>query len=118
MRELLEREGTDRRAAMAIDFFCYHARKHVGALAAVLGGVDTLAFTGGIGEHAAAVRSRVCDGLGFLGIRLDGRRNAEHAALISREGAGARVRVITSDEDLMIARHACEALGRSGRGTI
>ncbi len=75
MRDLLERESRDPRAAEAIDLFCYQARKSVGALAAVLGGLDTLVFTAGIGEHAAPVRARICAGLEFLGIQIDPRRN-------------------------------------------
>ena len=110
MRDLLEREATDGHAAEAVTLFCYQARKYLGALAAVLGGVDTLVFTGGIGEHAASVRLRICEGLEFLGIRLDPNRNDAHAPVISPKGNSATVRVMPTDEDLMIARHTRELI--------
>lgn len=110
MRDLLEKEATDARAAEAITLFCYQARKYLGALVAVLGGLDTLVFTGGIGEHAPSVRLRICEGLDFLGIRIDPDRNAAHAPAISREGGPVTVRVLRTDEDLMIARHTSELL--------
>jgi acetate kinase len=103
MQTLLELRATSAAAAEAIELFCHLARKHVGSLAAVLGGLDTLVFTGGIGEHAAPVRSEVCRGLEHLGVRLDADRNARHEAVI---GTGpCTVRVVPTDEDLMIARH-------------
>ena len=110
MRDLLEKESSDARAAEAVALFCYQARKHLGALVAVLGGLDTLVFTGGIGEHAAPIRERICEGFKFLGIELDPERNAAHAEVISRSGGSPNgrsvaVRVIETDEDLMIARH-------------
>lgn len=108
MRDLLGREADDPRAAEAVALFCYGARKALGALVAALGGLDALVFTGGIGEHAAVVRSRICEGLGFLGVRLDPERNAKNELLISGEGAPVAVRVIPTDEDLMIARHTRE----------
>jgi len=114
MRDLLEKEASDPRAAEAIDLFCYQARKWLGALAAALGGVETLVFTGGIGEHAAPVRARICDGLDFLGIRLDSARNAAHAPIISPNGSPATVRVMPTDEDLMIARHTAHLLAEGG----
>jgi acetate kinase len=110
MRDLLVRESRDVRAAEAVELFCYQARKWVGAYAAALGGLDTLVFAGGIGENAPAVRERICAGLGFLGVRLDGRRNAANAPLISKAGAVA-VRVIQTDEELMIARSVARVLG-------
>jgi acetate kinase len=112
MSELLESEATDPRAAEAIELFCYQARKFLGALTAVLGGLDTLVFTGGIGEHAASVRARICEGLEFLGIRLDERRNVSSEPVISRDGSPTTVRVIKTDEDLMIARHTRQVIGR------
>jgi acetate kinase len=110
MRDLLAREASDPRAADAIALFCHSARKHLGALAAVLGGLDTLIFTGGIGEHAAPVRERICAGLAFLGVALDPDRNRADDAVISREGAAATVRVMKTDEDRMLARHAARLL--------
>jgi acetate kinase len=105
MRDLLEREAYDERAAEAVALFCYQAKKFLGALAAALGGLDALVFTGGIGEHAAPVRERVCEGLGFLGIRLDPDRNAAHASVISTEDAAVTVRIVPTNEDLMVAWH-------------
>ena len=72
---------------------------------AALGGLDTLVFTAGIGEHSAAIRARICDGLGYLGLEVDAARNAAHAPIISRDASRVVVRVIPTDEDLMIARH-------------
>ena len=105
MQTLLEQRDKDQRAALAVDAFCYQARKHVGALAAVLGGLDTLVFTGGIGEKAAAIRGGICDGLEHLGVELDDAANAAHAAVISAPGAACAVRVEPTDEDLVIARY-------------
>ena len=105
MHDLIEKESSDGHAAEAIALFCYQARKYLGALAVALGGLDTFVFTGGIGEHAAAIRLRICESLEFLGIRLDPRRNEAHAPVISREGSLVTVRVMKTDEDLMIARH-------------
>lgn len=109
MRTLLELRQHEPHAALAVEIFCYQARKFIGALAAALGGLDTLVFTGGIGEHAAAVRWEICRHLEFLGIRLDAARNARNAAVISEGGAPCTVRVMATNEDLMIARH-CRAV--------
>lgn len=105
MRDLLQGEAGDPAAADAVALFCYQARKHLGALAATLGGLDTLIFTGGMGERAAPVRERICAGLEFLGVHLDPARNAENAPIIAVAGSRATVRVMQTDEDLMIARH-------------
>lgn len=105
MRDLLEREPDDERAAEAVALFCYTAKKFLGALVAALGGLDVLVFTGGVGEHAAPVRERICEDLGFLGVKLDPERNAGHGPLISTDGAPVSVRVIPTDEDSMVARH-------------
>jgi acetate kinase len=94
--------------------FATQARKFLGALAAVLGGLDTLVFTAGIGEHAAPVRERICAGLGYLGVELDPDRNAAHAPIISRSGGSAVVRVMKTDEDLMIARHTHRVISTRG----
>ena len=104
MRDLLAQEAHDIRAAEAVALFCYQAKKWIGAFAAALGGLDTLVFAGGIGENAPPVRGRICDGLGFLGIALSESRNAETAGVISTDASRATVRVIRTDEDLMIAR--------------
>ena len=110
MRDLLAREAQDVRAAEAVALFCYQAKKWIGAFAAALGGLDTLVFAGGIGENAPPIRARICDGLGFLGIELDEARNAENAAVISADGSRVTVRVIRTDEELMIARSVCRIL--------
>jgi acetate kinase len=110
IRDLLERRKRDSRAAEAIDLFCYQSKKWIGCFAAALGGIDTLVFAGGIGENAPAIRKQICNGLGFLGIELDGRRNAKNAALISPDTAPVKVRVIHTDEELMIARSVSRIL--------
>ena len=92
------------RAAEAVALFCYQAKKWIGAYAAALGGLDTLVFAGGIGENSPVVRARICEGLNFLGIKLDKTRNAKTAAVISKNSSRVMVRVIRTDEELMIAR--------------
>jgi acetate kinase len=114
MRDLLDRADTDPQARIAIDLFCYTARKYIGALAAVLGGVDTLVFTGGIGERAAPVRESICAELAFLGVTLDAERNAAHAPIISHAAGAVTIRVLPTDEDLMIARHTAQVVSRKG----
>jgi acetate kinase len=110
MRDLLAQEGHDIRAAEAVALFCYQAKKWIGAFAAALGGMDTLVFAGGIGENAPPIRARICDGLGFLGIELSEARNAKTAGVISSDASRATVRVIRTDEDLMIARSVSRIL--------
>ncbi len=105
MQELLDREPADSRAASAVELFCYTAKKFLGALAAALGGLDILIFTGGIGENSPPVRGRICRGLGFLGIRIDADRNDKNAAVISGDSGPVSVRVMKTNEELMIARH-------------
>jgi len=105
MKTLLDVRQREPAAAQAVELFCHQLRKTVGALAAVLGGVDTLVFTGGIGEHAAPVRWEACAGLEHLGIRVDPERNARHEPIVSPDGSACTVRVVPTDEDLMIARH-------------
>ena len=110
MRDLLAREADDVRAAEAVALFCYQAKKWVGAFAAALGGLDTLVFSAGIGERGASIRARICEDLGFLGIALDDGRNAMHSAVISEEGSRVTVRVIPTNEELMIARSVSRVL--------
>ena len=110
MRDLVDNEKKDVRAAEAVALFCYQAKKWIGSFAAALGGLDTLVFAGGIGENASPVRSRICEDLGFLGIELNEIPNAENAAVISKLGGRVTVRVIRTDEELMIARSVCRAL--------
>ena len=114
MRDLLARETTDPRAAAAVALFCYTAQKHLGALAAALGGLETLVFTGGIGARAAPVRARICTGLQFLGIHTDRARNDAHAAIISPDGAPVVVRVMPTDEERVIARHTARLIHEGG----
>ena len=104
-------ETQDVRAAEAVALFCYQVKKWIGAFAAALGGLDTLVFAGGIGENAPAVRARICDGLGFLGIELDEKRNAATEGVISAAASRVAVRVIRTDEELMIAKTVCSVLG-------
>jgi len=111
MRDLLAREADDVRAAEAVELFCYQAKKWVGAFAAALGGLDTLVFSAGIGERSAPIRTRICSGLGFLGIELHDVRNATHASVISTDASRVTVRVIPTDEEQMIARSVSRLLG-------
>ena len=106
LRDLVDRREVDDRAAEAIDLFCYRVKSGIGALAAVLGGLDVLVFSGGIGENSPEVRRRACEGLDFLGIAFDDGRNASSEALISTDASPTRVRVIRTDEEIVIAREA------------
>ena len=112
VRDLLARQSDDVRAAEAIELFCYRAKKWIGSFAAALGGLDTLVFSGGIGENAPEVRRRICAGLGFLGIALDEGRNASSALLISTDGGPVKVRVIRTDEESIIARAATRLIAQ------
>lgn len=110
MRDLLELEKSDSRAADAVAIFCYQIKKTIGAYAAALGGLDTLVFSGGIGEHLPAVRARVMEGLGFLGIEVDLQANEASEPVISAETSQVTVRVISTDEEWMIAKTVRELL--------
>jgi acetate kinase len=110
MQDLAAREGTDPRAGEAIALYCYQAKKFLGALVAVLGGLDTLIFTAGIGENAPPIRARICTNLEFLGIHLDSARNLANETVISATNSRVIVRVMKTDEDGMIARHARDFL--------
>jgi acetate kinase len=111
MRDLLENESTDPRASEAVTLFCYQAKKHLAAMVAVLGGVDTLIFTGGIGERSAEVRQRICAGMEFLGIELEARFNATSEGIISFESSQVKVRVMKTDEECIIAQAVSQFLG-------
>jgi acetate kinase len=111
MRDLLEHETQDVRAAEAVALFCYQVKKWIGAFAAALGGLDTLVFAGGIGENAPVVRARICEGLGFLGIELEDKRNAANEGVISAATSRVPVRVIHTDEEWVIANTVCRVLG-------
>jgi acetate kinase len=105
MKALLQKSQTDSAAHMAVKMFAYQVRKFIGAYAAVLNGLDTLVFTGGIGERAADVRGKICSGLGYLGVALETQANAQNAEVISLPNSQCAVRVVQTDEDLMIVRH-------------
>ena len=111
MRDLLAREAGDVRAGEAVGLFCYQTKKWLGALAAALGGLDTLVFSAGIGERSAPIRARICEGLGFLGIELHDARNQAHQAIISTDTSRVTVRIIPTDEEQMIARLVYVVLG-------
>jgi acetate kinase len=110
MRELLEeaRENKDRRAILAIDLFCYRARKYIGAYLAAMGGADAIVFTGGIGENSADVRAQICEGLEWMGLKVDTERNAFQVhgreGMISTGDSRLAAYVIPTDEELLIAR--------------
>ncbi len=114
MRDLMGRMASDPRAADAVEVFCYQARKWIGAFAAALGGLDTIVFSGGIGENAPDVRNRICAGLSFLAFDLDHDRNQANAMKISTETSQSNVWVIPTDEELMIANTVCRLLTTSG----
>jgi acetate kinase len=116
MRDLLRKEAENAHAAQAVALFCYQAKKYLGALTAVLGGLDTLIFTAGIGENAPTVRQRICQGLDYLGIWLDDGRNAANAPIISRVDSPVTVRIMRTDEELMIARHTRDAVADTFSG--
>ena len=111
MRDLLKEERNDVRAAEAVALFCYYAKKAIGSLTATLGGLDTLVFSAGIGEHSPIVRARICEGLEFLGIVIDSARNEAGEAVISKESGKVTVRVIHTDEESEIARSVVELIG-------
>jgi acetate kinase len=111
MRDLLAAEDSDPHAAEAIALFCYRARKFLGAFASVLGGLDTVVFTGGIGEKAGAIRARICAGQEYLGIALDEVANARNAPVISAAGARVTARIVPADEEGVIARHTLRLIG-------
>jgi acetate kinase len=110
MRELLDHEEEDPGAAAAIGLFCYLATKQLGAMVAALGGLDALVFSGGIGEHAPAIRERIGAGAAHLGVKLDPERNRRGTELISAPGSAVAVRVLPTDEELVIARHTAARL--------
>ena len=113
LRDLCELEGTDVQAKEAVELFCYQVRKWIGSFAAALGGLDTVVFAGGIGENAPVIRQRICNHLDFLGLKLGQRQNARNAPLISSSKSRVRVRVIRTNEEIMIARSVCRLLDHS-----
>lgn len=113
METLLEQAAPGNPAEEAVALFCYIARKHLGAMIAALGGIDTLVFTGGIGEHAPAIRERILEGLDALGLALDLQANAAGQSKIESQRSRARIRVIPTDEDAVIARHAAALIAQT-----
>jgi acetate kinase len=110
MRELLQKEASDPRAALAIQLFCYRTKKYIGAYAAALGGIDLLAFSGGIGENAPTIRERICAGLDFLGLSLDSSSNRANSPLISTAASRVKIRVVRADEEQTIAQQVSSLL--------
>jgi len=110
MRDLLAKENEDVRAAEAVELFCYQVKKWIGSFAAALGGLDMLVFAGGIGENCPVIRSRICEGLGFLGIELEEKQNIANAPVISTANGKTTVRVIRTDEEWVIAKTASQIL--------
>jgi acetate kinase len=110
MRDLLKSESTDGHAAEAVDLFCYQTKKWIGSFAAVLGGLETLVFSGGIGEHAPEVRARICNNLEFLGIELDAEKNLNNEPIISKHSSKVPVHVMKTNEELMIAKLVCQVM--------
>ncbi|MEP6888233.1 MAG: acetate/propionate family kinase [Nitrospirales bacterium] len=116
--DLLARESDDVRAAEAVALFCYQTKKWIGSFAAALGGLDSVVFAGGIGENSPLVRARICNGLEFLGIELNEARNADNASIISMDARPVTVRVIRTDEELMIARSVIRVLSLGAHKTV
>jgi acetate kinase len=110
MRDLLDAEADNPQARLAVELFCYSARKHIGALVAALGGLDMIVFTGGIGLHSPEIRERIAAGLGFLGLRLDHERNRNHSGVISQETSKIVVKIIETNEEVTIVREARRVL--------
>jgi acetate kinase len=110
IRDLLECESSDVRAAEAVALFCYNVKKWIGSFAAALGGLDTLVFSGGIGENSSVIRSRICKGLEFLGIEINEEQNQSNSDVISSATGKIMVRVIRTDEEWMIASTVCDIL--------
>ena len=110
MQSLVEQGRDDNPAAQAIELFCYTARKHLGAMIAVLGGIDTLVFTGGIGEHASTVRAGIVTGLDKLGLRIDPAANDKGGKNIGAAASTVHIQVIPTDEDQVIARHTARLI--------
>jgi acetate kinase len=118
MRELLKQQNTDKRAAEAIELFCYQTKKWIGSFAAVLGGIETLVFSGGIGENSPEIRRSICQGLQFLGIEMDEPRNLKNEPVISADYSKVCVRVIKTNEELMIAKSISQFMSNSNKNYL
>ncbi len=112
MKALVARRRTDPRADLAVRMFAYSVKKAIGGFAAALGGLDMLVFAGGIGERSPDVRAEACEGLAALGIAIDSAKNAKNAGVISADGGACIVRVVETEENVVIARHALDVVGR------
>ena len=110
VRDLLARENRDPRAAEALALFCYQAKKHLGALIAILGGIDVLVFTGGIGEKAGAIRSSICKDMEYAGLQINEALNKKNAYTISSELSKAKVHIIPTDEEYAIAQNIIDLI--------
>jgi len=110
VQALLKAEPHDNKAAEALTVFCYHTKKFIGALATAMGGLDLLVFTGGIGEHSAVIRERVCQNMEFMGIKLSKKLNKNHAECISKKASKVAIKVLRTNEELMIAQHTQKIL--------
>ncbi len=117
MRDLLRSCTTDMRAADAVALFCYQAKKHLGALIATLGGLDTIVFAGGIGENVPEIRARICEGLEFIGVRLDTDRNAKGEGVISADESCVTIRIIPTDEEIGMVQIVNDVLSQGDCGT-
>ena len=113
MKFLLDNETKSSEVAEAIYLFCYQAKKFIGALCAALGGIDTLIFTGGIGENSPVIRKRICDDMTFLNIHLDPIKNESSKSIISSDGVPTTIRVMRTNEELMIARHTNNVVNKN-----
>ena len=116
MLTLLQAESTHPHAAEAVELFCYNVKKAIGSLAASLGGLDTLVFSGGIGEQAPLIRQRICKDLDFLGIKLDSRHNKQQAPLISADDSRVEVRVIPTQEAYILCELTMQTLAHNHNG--
>jgi acetate kinase len=113
MQVLLAKASENLKAGEAVEMFCYRAKQYVGSYAAAMGGLDTIVFSGGIGANSPEIRARICEGLDFLGITIDPGRNRVSAPLISEDGAGVTVRVMETNEEIVIVRHTLKKLEES-----
>eukprot|EP01042_Synura_sphagnicola_P030950 gene30950-39853_t len=105
-KDLLAFEDSDPKCHLAIEYFCYHVRKHMGALVGALNGLDVLVFSAGIGEKSVELRKRICQGLEYLGVEIDDARNARNETVISTDSSRVVVRVINTNEEVVIARQS------------
>jgi len=110
MRDLLDAEADNPQAHLAVELFCYSARKHIGALTAALGGLDMIVFTGGIGLYSPEIRERICSELGWLGVAVDPEKNLKPAGVISPDGSRVVVRVMETNEEVTIVRETRRVL--------